>query len=148
MASHADQNNISSSDIIVIGQYLGGELSVDGYVLHCHRKWAVLAGSTAKQHAVAKTSGRRWSIVLHTPNGMKKMNKKTLGRLRDLGFPVRDEAGSLRHHGRESQEVEDRKLREYKACIALQGNNIRASDDVSASEVFKDVFNTLANMAV
>eukprot|EP00971_Amphidinium_carterae_P059634 1179298-Amphidinium_carterae.2 len=50
--------------------------------------------------------------------------------------------------GEKHSEVNDPCLREYKARIVFQGNNIRVSDDVSASEVFKDVSNTPANMAI
>eukprot|EP00971_Amphidinium_carterae_P305929 6079428-Amphidinium_carterae.1 len=50
--------------------------------------------------------------------------------------------------GEKHSEVTDPNLREYKARIVFQGNKIRVSDDVSASEVFKDVSNTPANMAI
>eukprot|EP00971_Amphidinium_carterae_P240866 4781812-Amphidinium_carterae.3 len=50
--------------------------------------------------------------------------------------------------GEKHSEVDDMNLREYKARIVFQGNNIRMSEDVSASEVFKDVSNTPTNMAI
>eukprot|EP00971_Amphidinium_carterae_P343008 6482529-Amphidinium_carterae.8 len=50
--------------------------------------------------------------------------------------------------GEKHSEVEDMSLREYKARIVFQGNNIRMSDNVSASEVFKYVSKTPANMSI
>eukprot|EP00971_Amphidinium_carterae_P349384 6490992-Amphidinium_carterae.1 len=264
MAKHYDQNNVGLSDVISFGEFRGGELTVDGIALSCHRSWATLDGS--KLHDVSPVQGKRWSIVLHTPVGIEKLNAKVTKRLRDLGFPEKakegasgqggtqpylmndgcksgaeqglvgslsvearvqpdaacivDEGNHREHddvsgfgwgafitrqiwpsekefHGPECQkalkaeldkliqkgtwditsvrevsevrsgkhgpaaigrvyaimgekhsEVEDMSLREYKARIVFQGNNISMSDDVSASEVFKDVSNTPANMSI
>eukprot|EP00971_Amphidinium_carterae_P081414 1610790-Amphidinium_carterae.1 len=264
MTCHVDQNNVGHSDIISFGQYSGGELLVDGSILPCCRSWAELDGQ--RPHEVLAVQGRRWSVVLHTPQGIEKLNDKTLRRLRDIGFPVAvekevlDQGGDQGSHnnsmeqqenvsclsshevrdvldpsgtahiiddgthrelndtsgngwsafitrqiwphepefnseecqralkteldklnqketwdigsvqeascvksgrfglaaigrvyaimGEKHSEVSDPSLREYKARIVFQGNNIRMSNDVSASEVFRDVSNTPANMSI
>eukprot|EP00971_Amphidinium_carterae_P342057 6481210-Amphidinium_carterae.2 len=56
--------------------------------------------------------------------------------------------GAYASIGEKHSEVDDPNLREYKARIVFQGNCIRLSSDVSASEVFRDVSNTPANMAI
>eukprot|EP00971_Amphidinium_carterae_P340283 6478544-Amphidinium_carterae.1 len=264
MISHVDQNNVGISDVISLGKYQGGELSVNGVELTCHRKWAELDGSQA--HEVAEVQGRRWSIILHTPRGIEKLNQKSRKRLSELGFPIEGQGevhdqggnrkfgleanvvpaeeialddhvdtqtssqesaahvideGDHREHddcsgigwgafitrqiwpneaefhsegcqkalkaelsklvqketwdtssvqelsevragkfgtaaigrvyaimGEKHSEVQDPSLKEYKARIVFQGNNIRMTNDVSASEVFRDVSNTPANMSI
>ena len=61
---HVDKNNIGSSYIIALGEFIGGELVIEGKKYKIHNRWKHFDGT--KGHWVNDFKGTRYSLVFFT----------------------------------------------------------------------------------
>eukprot|EP00971_Amphidinium_carterae_P190666 3783721-Amphidinium_carterae.3 len=83
---HVDGNNEGPTDILVAGNFEGGELHCDGKVVDAIGKWAVFDGN--KVHHGDAYRGTRVSIALYKPRGWHELSESVRAELVQHGFPV------------------------------------------------------------
>eukprot|EP00971_Amphidinium_carterae_P070357 1391502-Amphidinium_carterae.1 len=86
VSAHRDQYNQGDTNLLVVGDYVGGGLVVEQRTLNVQNAWTHF--NPQREHAVEPYTGFRRSFAFYVPKFTERLTREDWDKLLRLGFPV------------------------------------------------------------